>query len=509
MSSSCVALGTGTAFQITSLGSTGCAVTEHNPVTDDDRGGIAVGSTSVFYTGDLSTARFDPDTLTPIAVGRIYDGLFSNLRSGVVYSLATAAGLHVNAGMGGTFTSIVELDGFTGLPTTRTVALSTPLTLASDTGIFSGWDRVVFASGGRVYNVELPSGRVTDLGAMVFPTHQICENWAFWGVAEFIGGAVNLAYVENSTRIARVRVPDGTVSTVGTFGSLSDMCSFTVSPTRNRWYFHYEGSGQFGGTSETFGRCPAVLSAGGVTTCPSPSTMCPAGCVDLQTDVANCGVCARGCTSSQTCRAGVCTSTTTLSNYTRTTPPTSVVYQDACTAAGATVVLRGADNSTALGSLPFAFPFWGTTLAAGRTVNISSNGFISLDGVSSAYAGAIPSSSAPNGEIAAWGADIVANTTSGVCYASVGSAGSRRFIVSWPNARPYGTTTGLISTEIVLNEVDGSIDLLTSNFTFPTGSTAVMGVESLDGSRGVRGCTGTTSTCPGAANNRVRFVPSP
>ncbi|MFO0649279.1 MAG: hypothetical protein U0326_23755 [Polyangiales bacterium] len=508
--SSCVALGTGTAFQITSLGSTGCAVIDHDAVTSDDRGGIAVGSSSVFYTGDTSTGRFDPEALTPTAVGRVYDGLFSNLRSGVVYSLATASGPHVNTPSGATFTSIVELDGITGLPTTRTVTLSMPLTLASDTGVFSGWDRVVFASAGHVYNVDLPGGRVTDLGTMVFPSHQTCENWAFWGVAEFIGGAVHLAYVESPTRIARVRVPDAMVSTVGAFTNLSDMCSFSVSPTRSRWYFHHEYAGQFGGSSETFGRCPAVIAAGGTSTCPAPTTMCPAGCVDLQTDVANCGVCARGCSPSQTCRAGVCTSATTFASYVRTTPPAGVAYEDVCAAPGATVMLRGADDQAVLGSLPFAFPFWGTTLASGRMVNISSNGFISLDGVASSGWNTIPSAAAPNGEIAAWGADIVANTTSGVCWGAVGTAGSRRFIVAWPNARPYGSTTsGLISTEIVLNEADGSIDLLTSNYTFASTATAVMGIESLDGTRGLSGCAATTATCTNAANNRVRFVPAP
>ena len=41
------------------------------------------------------------------------------------------------------------------------------------------------------------------------------------------------------------------------------MASFTVSLSRNRWYFHYEGSGQFGGTSETLGYADAAFNSCG------------------------------------------------------------------------------------------------------------------------------------------------------------------------------------------------------------------------------------------------------
>ena len=58
-------------------------------------------------------------------------------------------------------------------------------------------------------------------------------------------------YVRNSTTISRTRVPDVDQTTLASFSGLSDMASFTVSLYTNRWYFHYEGSGQFGGNAET------------------------------------------------------------------------------------------------------------------------------------------------------------------------------------------------------------------------------------------------------------------
>ncbi len=506
----CTAVGTGPALRIESLGSTSCSIVEHAAVTGDDRGGIAMGATGLFYSGDTSTGRFDPDTLAGVTAGRVYDGLVSNLRSGTVYNLAKAAGGLISSTAGGTITSLIEVDGATGAPTTRTVTLSTPVTLAYDTGIFSGWDRVVFASGGAVYNVDLPSGRVTNLGSMVFPAHQTCESWGFWGVAEYFDGRVHLSYVEGTTRVARVRVPDATVTTVGTFTNLSDMCSFTVSPSRNRWYFHHEGASQFGGSDESVGRCPAVISAGGAVTCAAPSTMCATGCADLTSDAANCGACGRACAAGQSCRAGACSAVTTGANYARVTPPAAVAFVDVCAMTGATRVLAGLDDQSVLASLPFAFNFWGTALPTGRMINVATNGLISFDGVLNSYVSTIPDVAGPNGVIAAWVMDLVASTSPGVCYATLGTAPSRRFVVECSNARPYGSTaTGLISTEIVLNEADGAIDILTSNYSFAAATTALIGLENLDGTRAISGCATTSGVCTNATNNRVRFVPAP
>ncbi len=106
---------------------------------------------------------------------------------------------------------------------------------------------------------------VVDLGAMAVPAHTGCESWAFWGVAEFSGGVLSVAYVQNANTIARTTVPAGATSTLatfptGTFSGLSDMCSFTFSPQRNRWYFHHEGSSSIRGSTscgvdETVGFC--------------------------------------------------------------------------------------------------------------------------------------------------------------------------------------------------------------------------------------------------------------
>jgi hypothetical protein len=56
--------------------------------------------------------------------------------------------------------------------------------------------------------------------------------------------------------INRIRVPDGMVTAVASFaGGYSDLCSFTFLPSRNRWYFHHEGSSPLGTGGEVLGFC--------------------------------------------------------------------------------------------------------------------------------------------------------------------------------------------------------------------------------------------------------------
>ena len=254
----------GRTFRIRSLGGT-CRAVEHERVTGDDRGGIAVSSTRVFYTGDSATGRFDLDSLNGERLGRVDDGLVSDLATGQLYSLR-ASGRPVNmTGEGETVTELALLDNTTGVPNGRSIALSRPIRLTSNVGIFAGLGRVAFHDGQRAYDVELASGLVTDLGAVALPFRtQACESWAYWGVAEFFGGSLYLTYVRDVRTVVRTRVPDGVTTTVATFANLSDMCSFTASPQRGRWYWHHEGDSQFRSGDESLGFCEAAFDVGDV-----------------------------------------------------------------------------------------------------------------------------------------------------------------------------------------------------------------------------------------------------
>ncbi|MBI5512289.1 MAG: hypothetical protein HY909_00885 [Deltaproteobacteria bacterium] len=266
-------------FRIQSLGTTGCSAVEHVSVTGDDRGGIAVSTARVFYTGDTSTGAFAlPDLSGGTSLGRRYEAITGNLRGGAAFLLAIVGS--PEAPGGATVDGLFQIDAVSGeLPGTR-VALSRPITVGNPTGIFAGYDRIVLLTLGRAWNIDLPTGAVTDLGAMAQPPHTSCESWAYWGVAEFFDGAVHVAYVRDNGTIVRQRVPDGAQSTVGSFANLSDMCSFTVSLANDRWYFHHEGASQFRSGDETIGFCPAAFST---TSSATPCTPGTSTCVDLNT----------------------------------------------------------------------------------------------------------------------------------------------------------------------------------------------------------------------------------
>ena len=263
-------------FQISSLTTSNASVIEHATVTGDDRGGIAVSSTNVFYTGDDNTGKFSLSNLSSSSsVGAQYDGMVSNLRTRQVYVLGDANGI-LSYG-GGTVTRLIPLDGVTGAPTTGDITLSTPISITGGSpraGIFSGWDRIVLLDGSSTlsYNIDLPSGTVTNLGNTDLPAIGLtprrlgCENWATWGVVEYAAFEIYLVYAAapgySTTEIKRFEVSSGNISTIASFSpGVADLCSFTVDPYANRWYFHYEGnSGAFNfGVDENIGYADATF----------------------------------------------------------------------------------------------------------------------------------------------------------------------------------------------------------------------------------------------------------
>ncbi len=544
----------GTMFQVVSLNTTGCRVADHNVTTGDDRGAIAVSDTQVFYTGDTATGRFDPDTLMGSSVGASYDAMFSNLRSGQLFTLAV--GSQPLTSSGGRVDGILELNRTSGARTTTRLALSPPITIpsffssTSPLGFFSGWDRLVILAGGRGYNVNLTNGGVTDLGAVSLPTTaQTCEVGALWGVAEFFNNAVHVAFVQRASVgaavVARMRLPDGMITPLAQFTNLSDMCAFSVSPARRRWYFHHEGMSQFGGTSETVGYCDAVM-AGTSLPCPTGLSLCGSFCRNTQNDPQNCGGCGMGCPSDRTCSAGTCVApcptgqglcggvcTDLQSNnancgacgrtcisgqfcaagnciggprYTRSNSMEPFVQ--ACSTAGNTRVLSSQDDGTTTFAAPFPLRFWGSLLTAPR-VTVSTNGWISPTHADTGIAyltGTIPSSSSPNGVIAAQWRDLETGP-SGICVVTTGTSPNRRWIFQWANARYYADTGSSLDFEIVLHETTGVIDLLYSTMTGAQSST--VGIENSTGTIGLGGCEDGTTTCTTPSNTRIRFTPSP
>ena len=266
-----------TEFGITGLSTTGSNTVEISPVTGGDRGGIALSPSQVFYTGETSTGRFALADLTGgTAVGAVRDFLLSDLSTGQVYVLGDGMTPLSASSSSGTATTLLEVDGATGALTGASSTLSSPIHLeVSVAGIFSGWQRAVVAvppssespyPDGAFFNVDLPSGTVTLVGGLAMMqklilalSPNLCPSGGFWGVAEQLGTELWVAFAHGDT-VVRLRAPDGLDDVVATFSDITNICSFTVSPSNDRWYFEYPGTTQFGSGTQTLGYADATWS---------------------------------------------------------------------------------------------------------------------------------------------------------------------------------------------------------------------------------------------------------
>ena len=251
----------GNTFYLTDLTSDNSDIIGHDAFSGDDRGGIAVTPSYVYYVGDNNTVRMNADDLSGMTSLPQRDGIFSDLKTGNLYTLwdttttndpeetwITDPGFNV--------TSLRSLDADLNLGGTI-ITLSTPVMMDQDSGIFAGYGFVIlWQDASDTFNlVEIPSGQVTVLGTGSISKYST-ENWVEWGVAEkHLDGRYSVVYRASAAdRFDRMYCDDASTETVATFSDISDLACFTYSPWNNRWYFHHEyGSGTFGGSDETLG----------------------------------------------------------------------------------------------------------------------------------------------------------------------------------------------------------------------------------------------------------------
>ncbi len=234
-------------------------------------------------------------------------------------------------------------------------------------------------------------------------------------------------------------------------------------------------------------------------------------CVNPLNDPMNCGVCNRACATGQNCLLGGCQYPSM--GYTRSTP--TVAFEDACAARGSHLMLPNPDDSAVLVALPFSFRLFGTTIAAGTMVNVSTNGFLSLQSVaSSGYRGDIPSMDAPNAVIAPFWTDLlVRNATAAVCVATVGATvGSRTFVVQWNDVNWFGAPAGAptMTFQAVLHEGTNLVDFVYQSVVPrppELDRTLTIGLENAAGLNAFAICNGAYSSCGIAAGSRVRLTP--
>lgn len=152
----------------------------------------------------------------------------------------------------------------------------------------------------------------------------------------------------------------------------------------------------------------------------------------------------------------------------------------------ATFLAMGDDDYTAL-PLGFSFPFYGQNYS---TIKVGANGYMTFGLSGQLYSNlSIPIPGDPDGIIAPFWDDLVPPASGGgVFYETKGTAGNRKFVVSWLNCPHYGVA-GTVSFQVVLFESDGSVhmnyqDVVFGNATYDYGNSATVGLESGDGMKG-------------------------
>ena len=264
-----------------------CRVIDHNATTGDDSGGIAVSDQKVYYNGDSAAGEFNLSDLGNArrVTGSARYSMISNLADGKLYALWNREGNRpVSTSTRGTaivFNALKELDANLN-PTQTMINLSQGINFPASsftTGqlLLAGYDAMgVGTYNGRWYVVSFENGQVTDLGPRGGTRAYYCESWAKWGVLEYFDDQFYALFrTFGQQNFSRVNMSTGQGGAAFNFQSLGDMCSVSISPSTQKWYFHNEGRAQFGGGSETLGSCDAtiVTNSPPLWTVPEPLTV--------------------------------------------------------------------------------------------------------------------------------------------------------------------------------------------------------------------------------------------
>lgn len=269
-------------FMIDTVKNSNYSIVDENNLAGDDRGGMAITKTHVYLNGDDHAVRYDLNLTPSSGVSLpIRDGMFSDLRTGKIWSLWNTV---LNADPQNSPNNF-NADALRGLDsnlnfTNEYIYLSETLDLGTNNnqnGIFAGFGYLGLYSGNTQhwYIVDMDNGNVSDIGFLNAPQFYGSENWSDWGVLEATcGGTFSVIYRDNNDdNIHRRILPNGPVTSIGTFPDLNDMASLIYNPWNHRWYWHYENStSTFGGNYETLGYADATDST---STCSGSNLSCP------------------------------------------------------------------------------------------------------------------------------------------------------------------------------------------------------------------------------------------
>jgi hypothetical protein len=254
-----LSLSAGTCVQIDTSGRAGAS-----------RGAIIATGGNVWTTGNSATIRVPGAAANFVLanvsiVGPAGDHVIANLATGQLYGLfAGTTPLYSGNGM-------MNIDRIVPLAEASLRASGAAITLSQvipvDTTVGSlanmlalGWNRTLIITGGRLWNIELPTGIVRNLGAIALPPHETSEGWAPNAIVESQGATTSVVFVASPSQISRFTV-GGALTNVRNFTNLGNQASISFNPRSMSLYFQSQGASQFSATQvEAVGSCPATFS---------------------------------------------------------------------------------------------------------------------------------------------------------------------------------------------------------------------------------------------------------
>lgn len=244
-------------YAINSLDTSNHQIVDHDVLSDDDRGGIAVTANYVYIVGDDATARYDLDLQNGVDLP-IRDGIFTDLAQLKLYTLYnTVAPFTPNSNNQDGFT----MNALRSLNEDLTfgseiIMLSQPISFGiEDQGIIlAGYNELIVGTAyGNYdfYHISILNGLVTPMGQHDLDVNG-SENWADWGMSGFDGTDRHAYFRHNNDSIVDFNFTTDMSTSILPITDFSDMASFIAHPLNHRFYGHYEGStSTFGGNSES------------------------------------------------------------------------------------------------------------------------------------------------------------------------------------------------------------------------------------------------------------------
>lgn len=258
-------------FALTSLSTANCRATELAPQAGDARGPLLTGLNKAFLTGreaTVSLSYYAPGVAAPELLGASSEHLVSDVATGELYGFfAGPAPLTLTLRARTTVDRLVPLSPRTLLPTGPAVLLSRPLTLrtsyetARDLVLASGWHRAVVLADGNAWNVELPSGRVADLGPRSLPPRALeLATLATTGLAETTAaGGTSLLLVTDPGTLTRVTFGGALTAVLSRPDFFGNSSSVAVDYSTHQLLGWSSLSGALAPTAHSFA-CPATFT---------------------------------------------------------------------------------------------------------------------------------------------------------------------------------------------------------------------------------------------------------